>query len=227
MVVAAQYDGCREATIGDGAVEGQRDFGASLAVGIEDAGLRAYDQLVAPRLANPVDVVVELPGNLGGRRPANILEHLGRDAVGCLEVLGLARGADPAEGSEAVVEEHRAHDVLHVGGIAEASVLAVDRRAGARSLQQEGVAVVEEVHAAGRQLVDGVDLAAQRLLDAFAEAHGLLDHHLVRGVVAQPHGVVTARPGVVQRGLVRTEVDINLLGGEALPEVDDVAHVGQ
>ena len=155
VVVAAQHDGSREAPVGNGPVEGLCDPGAPLAVGIEDARLRTDDQPVAAGLADPVDVVVELPGDLGRRRGADLLQYFGGEAVGKLEVFGAARSADPAERAEAVVEEHRPHDVLHIGGITETAALAHHGSPGARGFQQEGVAIVEEIHPPRGEFVDG------------------------------------------------------------------------
>ena len=109
---------------------------------------------------DPGDVVAHLLGNLGGRMFADLSQHVHSDVVGDIEVLRLAGSADPAERAEAVVEAHRSHNVLNVRGIAETAVLLEDVGTGAGGLQQEGVAVVEEVHALGRQLVDGDHLAA-------------------------------------------------------------------
>ena len=226
MVVAAQHHGSRKASVGDGPVESLRDFRAAFAVRIEDTGLRTDDEPIAARFADPVDVVVELARDFGGSRAADLLQHFGREAVGKFEVFGFSRRADPAERSEAVVEEHRSHDVLHVGGITEPAALAHHGGSGARSLQQEGVSVIEEVHAAGRQLIDRIDLTAQRLLHAFAETGRLLGHHLVRSLVAHVHRIITARPRIMQRSLIGTQIHRNLFGGEPLPKVHDIAHIG-
>ena len=225
-MVAPQHHGSRDAALGDGPVERLGDLHAPFAVGIENARLRPDDQPVAPGLANPVNIVVQLPPDVVGSRLPDLLQHFGGQRVGRFEVFGLPRGADPAERPEAVVEEHGSHDVLHVGGIAEASALARHRGPGARGFQQEGIAVVEEIHSPVGQFVDGIDLPPQRLLHTLSKTPRLLGHHLVRRLVAQPHGIVTARPGVVQRGLVRTQVYRNLLRGQPLPEVHDVAHIG-
>ena len=161
MVVAAQYDRGADFAAGDGLVHGQRDFRAAFGVGIEDACLRTHDEFVFASLAYPEDVVVQLALNLLWSGLAYFPHDFQRDAVGRREVFRPARCTYPAERAEAVVEEHRAHDVLYVGGIAE--TLAVRCHAvgtGAGGFEQEGVAVVEEVHAFGRQLVDGGYLPA-------------------------------------------------------------------
>jgi hypothetical protein len=63
-------------------------------------------------------------------------------------VLRVTAAANPTERPEAVVEAHRPHDVLHVTRVAEFfTVLATDIGSGAFAFQQEGVAVVEEIHA--------------------------------------------------------------------------------
>ena len=97
---------------------------------------------------------------------------------------------------------------------------------GAARLQEEGVAVVEEVHAACGQPVDGSHLSAQRGLHGLLEALGLVGHHALRLLERVAHGIVAAGPRVVERGLVAAQVDVDVLVGQALPEVYDVAHVG-
>jgi len=59
----------------------------------------------------------------------------------------------------------------------------------------------------------------------FAETLRLFGHHPVGFFVAESDGIVAARPGVVQRGLVGAEVDLDSFVGESLPEVDYVADV--
>ena len=67
-----------------------------------------------------MDVVVELMLDVGGGMAALVHHDLLGNLVGQCQVGGIARGADPAERTEAVVEEHRTHDILDVGRIAEA-----------------------------------------------------------------------------------------------------------
>ena len=101
-------------------------------------------------LLDPADVVPHLPGDLFRRGRGDFGKDLDGDLVGLCKVFRVFAHAHPAEGTEAVVEIHRAHDVLDIGRIAETAVLKQDIRPGAGTLQQEGVAVVEEVHALRR-----------------------------------------------------------------------------
>ena len=78
--------------------------------------------MVASGFAYPVDVVVELSCDVGAGMTALVHEHFGSESVGDFQIMRIAGGADPAERSETIVEEHGSHDVLHVGGIAETSV---------------------------------------------------------------------------------------------------------
>ena len=151
---------------------------------------------------------------------------MGCQAVGGLEVLGIARGANPAEGTEAVVKEHRAHDVLNIGRIAELAVGRHDVGTSAARLQQEGVAIVKEVHALVGQLVDGGTLAAQRCTHTLLELLRLLGHHALALLEGQAHGIVATGPGVVQRRLVTTQVYMHILVGQAFPQINDIAHIG-
>ena len=227
VVVAPQHHGSRNAPVGNGTVEGLGDLRAALAVGIEDAGLRTHDQPVTPGLANPVDVVVQLPPNIPGSRLPNLFQHFGGQRIGRFEVLGKPRGTNPAERPETVIEEHRPHNILYIRRIAETSALAHHRRPGARGFQQEGIAVVEEIHPLGGQLVDGIHLPPQRFLHAFAKAPGFLGHHLVRSLAAQPDRIITACPRVVERSLVRAQINGDLFRSQPFPEVHDIAHISQ
>lgn len=78
-------------------IERARDRRARAAVGVEDARLRADDQLVGARLLDPAQIVGELRGD--GRRRLRgevVAEDLRGERVGAREVVGAARGADPA-----------------------------------------------------------------------------------------------------------------------------------
>lgn len=125
------------------------------------------------------------PGDLLRSGLADLFEHFGSQTVRSSQVFGFARRTYPAEGTEAVVEEHRAHDILHIGRIAETTALAHDVGTGTRRLQQEGIAVIEEIHTLGGQLVDRSHLAAQRLLNTLLKLLGILCHHAVGLFVAQ------------------------------------------
>ena len=88
MVVASQHHGGGDAPVGYCVVEGEGDSGASFAVGVEDARLRADDKPVAGGLAYPVEVVLELPAYGAGRRPAHVFEDFSGKSVGRLKVFG-------------------------------------------------------------------------------------------------------------------------------------------
>ena len=97
---------------------------------------------------------------------------------------------------------------------------------GAAALQQEGVAVVEEVHTLCGKLVDGSHMAAQALLHLLLEEFGFLGHHHLGVLEQHSHGVVTTGPWVVQRSLVAAEIHLDALLGAILPEVHHIALVG-
>ena len=113
-MVAAKHYGATDFSPAYGLVESKGYLGAPFGVGIKDARLRTDHEMVWPGLFYPVDVVVQLMLYLLGRSLADAFQHSRGYAVGSLEVLRVARGAHPSEWTEAVVEEHRAHDVLHV-----------------------------------------------------------------------------------------------------------------
>jgi hypothetical protein len=127
-----------------------------------------------------------------------------------------------------VVEAHRTHDVLHVARIPELFAVELpDLGTRALALQQEGVAVVEEIHALRGERVDGGHLAAQRCpARAVLKAAGSSTIKRVALLVAQARGVVAAGPRVVQAGLVAAQVHLDVACGQALPQVHDVAQVG-
>ena len=227
MVVAAQHNGCFELAAADSVVEGQGNIRATFSIGIEDAGLRAHHQVVRSSFANPMQVVFQLSTNVVGHMTAHLVEHFGSKAVGGGKVVGIARGANPAERAEAIVEEQRTHDVLHIRRIAIALASLLEHIGSSTTrFQQEGIAIVEEVHATGGQLVDGSHLSAQRCLHGLLEAFGLLGHHAFALFEAVAHGIVAASPRIVQRCLVATQINMDVFLGQSLPEVYDVSYVG-
>ena len=217
MVVAAEYYRGGDFAAAYGVVEGEGYFCAPFGVGVENTCLRTYHKVVAAGFFNPVYVVVELRANVFGCVFAYFLKHACGYAVSGLEVGRIARGAHPAEGAEAIVEEQRTHYVLHVRGIAEFAVLAEHVGTGARRFEQEGVAVVEEIHAACRHFVDCLYLTAERFLNAFTEFFGLVGHHGFRFLERQADGIIAAGPGIVQRGLVGAEFHVEVFFCETFP----------
>ncbi len=216
-----------QTAIGDSAVESQRNLRAAFGIGIKDTRLRSHHEPVGSCLANPVYIVVELAGDILRSFAAQFLKHFGGKAVGQFEVFGKAGGTNPAEGSETVVEEQRTHYVLHVGRISETAVFLGNVGTRPRRFKQEGVAIVEEIHACGRQLVYCIDLAAQRLLHMAAEFLGLLSHHALGLFEGQPGRIVASCPRIVQRSLVRTQIDIHTFGGKLLPQIHHIALICQ
>ena len=226
-MVAAQDHRSFQLSAADGLVEGQGNLGAAFAVGIQDAGLGTHHQMVAAGFLNPADVVPHLAGNLFGGMGGNLAQHAHGNLVGLLQVGRFFAHAHPAEGTEAIVEVHGPHDVLHIGRVAEATVGQEDIGPCTGALQEEGVAVVEEVHAVIGQFVDGGHLTAQGFLHGAAEGVGVIGHHFLGLFQGIAHRVVTARPGVVQGGLVAAQIHVDMLGRQALPKVYDVAYIGQ
>ena len=227
VVVAAQHNGCFELAAADSVVEGQGNLRATFSIGIEDAGLRAHHQVVRSSFANPMQVVFELSTNVVGHMTAHLVEHFGSKAVGGGKVVGIARGANPAERTETIVEEQRTHDVLHIRRIAIALASLLEHiGSGTTRFQQEGITIVEEVHVTGGQLVDGSHLSAQRCLHGLLEAFRLLGHHAFALFEAVAHRIVAASPRIVQRCLVATQINMDVFLGQSLPEVYDVSYVG-
>ena len=161
VVVASQHYRAADVAPAYGIVEGQGNLSAAFGIGIEYARLGAYHEFVLTCAAYPVKVVGQLPLDVLGSIGQHLLEHVGCQLVAVRKVVGIAGGAYPAEGAEAIVEEHRAHDVLNVRRITEAAVGLEHIGSGSARLEEEGVAVVEEVHSFLGQSVDGSHLAAQ------------------------------------------------------------------
>ena len=76
------------------------------------------------------------------------------------------------------------------------------------------------------QRIDGGDVAAQRSLNLGAEALRVLSHEAVGFVVAVALGVVASGPRIVQRSLVRTQVDVDVAGDHSLPKIHGVSDKG-
>ena len=227
VVVVAAEDNGAEFAGGDGAVEGQGDLAAALGVGVKDPGLGADDEAVLLGGLDPGDVVAQLLLDFGGRGTQDAVQGSSSDAIGEPQIVGGAGGTHPAEGPETVVEAHRPQDVLYVGRVTEARTRLVHHRgAGPGTLQQEGVAVVEEVGPPGGVFVDEIGVTAQRCADGLAEGRWVGGEQFVGLRVSHPDRVVATRPGVVERGLVGAQVDEDVFLEESLPDVDDVADVG-
>ena len=172
-----------------------------------------------------MDIIGHLSLDVGRSRLHNLLQHLGCQSVSGLEVLGIARRAHPAEGPEAIVEEHGSHDILDVRRIAERSVGFKDVGAGTARFEEEGITIVEEIHAFGREFVDGSHLSAEGCLYSLFELLGFGSHHLFALLEGETDGIVAPCPRVVERGLVAAQVDPDVLFGQSLPEVDHIAHI--
>ena len=114
MVVTAEDDRCAYLAVADGLVECEGDLSAAFAVGIEDAGLRTDDEVVASRLFNPSDVVHHLTLDLFRCLCHYLAEYLGSDRIRLRKVFRFLGHADPSERTEAVVEEERSHDILYI-----------------------------------------------------------------------------------------------------------------
>ncbi|CAI8375919.1 MAG: Uncharacterised protein [Cryomorphaceae bacterium] len=69
-------------------------------------------------------------------------------------------------------------------------------------------------------------MALQGRLDAYFELFWIVGHHIVRLSVCHALRVVSSGPRVVQRRLVRTEVDVHIAFHHALPQVYNVSNVG-
>ena len=122
MVVASEYNGRGDLATGYGIVECTGNTCAPFTVGIQDACLRADNKIVGSGFFDPVNVVEQLSVDLFRRFTQNFFQNLSCDLIGAFQVGRIAGCADPAEWAEAIVEESGSHDVLYVGGVAEASV---------------------------------------------------------------------------------------------------------
>ena len=144
-----------------------------------------------------MDIVCHLSLYFVGRILHYFLHHTCSNLVGLGKVSRRARCAHPSERTEPVVEEHRTHNVLHVRRIAELAILLTDVGSCTFRLQQEGVAIVEEVHTTLGKAVYGSHLSAQRRLHMLAELVGILSHHLLRLLQRQVGRIVAASPRIV------------------------------
>ena len=176
-MVASEHHRSLESAIPHGLVEGQCDLRPSLSIGIEDTRLRTHHQVVAPSLADPVDVIIKLSDDILSGGEADSLQSLCSQTVCQGQVIGVAGGAHPPERPESIVEEEGSHDVLDIRRIAEPSVGQEDVGPGPACLQHEGVAVVEEIHPPRGESVDGSNLSSERLAHTFLESVGLSGHH--------------------------------------------------
>ena len=72
-------------------VECQSYLGSAHTVCIEDASLRAYNQMILASFLNPMDVVIQLTDNIFCGSFSHFFQHLSCQAVGHLQILRVAR----------------------------------------------------------------------------------------------------------------------------------------
>lgn len=228
VVVATDHHRTAQQTIFHCLVEGQGDRDASLSVRVQDAGLAAHVHLVTTSFLDPLQVVQVLLLDLGTGFVSQASDDTVRDAVRDLEIIGVSRAAHPAEGTEAVVEAHGTHDVFHIAGPEEGGSFFVhDHGPGLLGFEQEGVAVVPEVHPAIHHVVDVHRVSPQGGGDRALELLGILHHHGVGFFQAHSSRVVATTMGVVQGSLVRAKVHMNFGIVQSFPQVDDVAQISE
>ena len=114
MMVASQYDRSGDVSHADGLVESECYLGSAFAVCIEDACLGTYHEVIATCFLDPADIVHHLALDLLWSLLHYVSQYLGCDLIGLGKVHRVFGHADPAERSEAVIEEERAHDVLYI-----------------------------------------------------------------------------------------------------------------
>ena len=223
MVIASHHHGA-DLALAHELVEFQRDADAPLRILIEDARLRADDEIVLLRVADPVVIVAILVAPIR-------INAAHRRLVRLDEIRALAGEADPAERAIAVVKELRPHDVLDIGRQDEA-VLVVDAILGkfldARIVNrlEEGIAVIKEVRAILDAGHDELILMAQALIDQRDELLAILGEHLRALLERQPLRAVAALVGCMAGGLVAHEVDVDVVLDDVFEEIDDVAVIG-
>ena len=189
--------------------------------------MRTNDQPVGFGAFDPTDVVIHLLLDVVRRFLHQPLQHVARNRVSQLQVFSFAARAHPSERSETVVEAHGPHDVLNVAGVLEPVAFLVHHvRSRPGSFEQEGVPVIEEIRTARRVLVHCFGVATQRSLDVLRKSIRVVGHHVIGLLETNPSRVVSSGPWVVQRRLVRTEVDKQPGRVERFPHVHNVAEVG-
>ncbi len=178
------------------------------------------------RLASQIQCMLSAiwPFYLVGR-VLHYLLNTRRNLVGLERSAGSPGSADPTERSETVVEEHRSHNVLHIRRITELAVLPTDVGSGTLRLQEESVAIVEEVHSVGRQAVDGCHRRRNEAWTCLRNSSGFsaiiaFDSSRVRSA-----GIVASRPRIVERGLVAAYIHMHTFIGKAFPKIHHIADV--
>ena len=77
----------------------------------------------------------------------------------------------------------------------------------------------------GAHLVNSVHLASERIFDQNLELFGLFTDEVISLIEGDSGRVVAAGPGVMERGLVGSQVDFKVFGGQFLPQVDGISLV--
>ena len=230
VVIPADHHGTGQLPRGNGVVQGHGNAHPALRIGVEDARPGAHDGYILAGRLDPPQIVAELTLDFFGRFGEHSFQHIGGNRVGLVQIALLARAADPAEGTEAVVETEWPHDVFHVGRITKDALCPVFPDLGARiaGFLEKSIAVVPEIKAAaGVEGVDGGDVAAQRGRYFRHKARLIADQQLLGRFESIAHRRVAAVVQVVATGLVGAKLDGDVVLHKAFPQVHDVALVDQ
>ena len=224
MMVAADHDRS-DPVLPDQTVESQGDFNPIAGIGIQNARLRADDQLVAFGVFDPFVIVAIHAAPLRVQsRPGGL--------VCFAQIFRYCRDRHTQRnGTVAVIETKRSHDMLDVAGKSESvgGIVRIDghiARSGVVNGLQKGVAVIPKTGALFAHFLDESVLPDQRFNELFAEnaadfrsaGAGPRRRRAGRGVAAAI--------GVVAGGLVGGQFDGDPIFQDVFPEVDDVAMIG-
>ena len=204
-------------------IELEGDAGSAFGILIQDSGLGSHHQLVFLRIADPYPVVSVLCSPIR-------IDPVHGCLVGGLQIFRLAGEAYPAERAVAVVEEHRSHDVFHIGRPDESVFIVITvfgdfLDAGVVHGFHEGIAVVEEVGASFGQGFDGLIVAVQGLIHLLAEGFPVIVKHTGSFFEGHAHRAVAAVIYVVAAGLVGQQIDLKVLFHCGFQQIHDVSVV--
>ena len=151
--------------------------------------------------------------------------------VSCNQVFVFTAEADPTEWTITIVKEHRSHDIFYIRWPNEAVLViqAILRNfLDARVVNRfhKGITVVEEVGALSSQSFNHCEVTSQGFIDQAMEGFFVFCQQTCPFFKANPNWAIATIINVVARGLVRQEMNVNIVFIDIFEQVYDISMVG-
>ena len=205
-------------------IEFQSNVDTTHTILVEDTSLGTNHQLVLFSIANPVVVIAVLVAT-------SWIDRFHRCMVSCNQVFVFTAEADPTEWTITIVKEHRSHDIFYIRWPNEAvlviqTILRNFLDAWVVNGFHEGITIVEEVGTFSRQIFNHCEVASQGFIDETVEGFLVFCQQACPFFKANTSWTITTIVNVVARGLVRQEMNMDLVFIDIFKQVYDITMVG-